>query len=305
MPTLDAVRQVASRLRITSVRDAAAPPLSVISFIVRVVLGVFLLAAAGLKVHGLALDPLASESLLLSPRLQIATIEVEILLSLWLLSGWSVRAAFVAASVFFGILGGVSLFLALAGQRSCGCFGRVAVSPWVTFLLDIAAIGALALGLWRTAGTDDAPYAEWLRPLLKTGAVAAALLVVTCTTFLLAFDDPGKTLAWLRGESITVEPNVSDVGDGRVREERLLRVLLTNRTDRPIRIIGGTSHCACFAAESLPITLSEGETQGIDVRVRFVGSDGRFQHRFVLLTDDERQPEVVAQFRGRVVMPQE
>jgi hypothetical protein len=37
----------------------------------------------------------------------------------------------------------VSLYLALAGQRSCGCFGRMTVSPWLTLIFDIAAMAAL------------------------------------------------------------------------------------------------------------------------------------------------------------------
>lgn len=71
-------------------------------------LGVFLLIAAGLKAYGLAFDPLSQDSFLASPRLLIATIGVEILLGLWLLSGWSARAAWVAALGFFGILAGVA-----------------------------------------------------------------------------------------------------------------------------------------------------------------------------------------------------
>jgi hypothetical protein len=120
-----------------------------VSRLVRMALGLFLLVAAGLKAHSLATDPLSQDAFFASPRLLIATIEVEIVLGLWLLSGWFVRAAWVTALGFFGVLAGVSLYLALAGQRSCGCFGQVTVSPWATFSLDIAAVAALAL--WRPA----------------------------------------------------------------------------------------------------------------------------------------------------------
>ena len=60
------------------------PPLPQITTLpfraLRVVLGLFLLIAAGLKIHGLLFDPSAQESILSSPRFQVATIEVEILL---------------------------------------------------------------------------------------------------------------------------------------------------------------------------------------------------------------------------------
>ena len=45
--------------------------------LVRRVLGGLLLMAAGLKAHGLGLDPLAEDSFLASSRLQVATIEAE------------------------------------------------------------------------------------------------------------------------------------------------------------------------------------------------------------------------------------
>lgn len=33
--------------------------------------------------------------------------------------------------------------MALAGESSCGCFGRVRTSPWLTLSFDLAAVGAL------------------------------------------------------------------------------------------------------------------------------------------------------------------
>src|SRR5438094_154701 len=134
---------------------------------VRWALGLVLLVAAGLKVHSLALDPLSGDAFLASPRLLIATIEVEIVLGLWLLSG----------------------------------------------------------------------------------------------------------------EAITVDPPVRDIGNGGSGEVRLFRVQLTNHTDRPIRLVGGTTSCACMATNDLPLTLPPRETGTIEVSVKFVGSPGRFRQR--------------------------
>jgi hypothetical protein len=131
------------------------------------------------------------------------------------------------------------------------------------------------------------------------------LLLLAGATFLLASDDPEGALARLRGESITVEPSVSEVGDGPVGQEEKIRIRLTNRTDRPIRVVGGTTTCSCIATQDLPIVLARGETRGIDVFVKFTGSPGRFLRRFVLFTDDETQPVTVARFSGRVTLPSE
>ena len=69
--------------------------------VVRVGLGLFLLAAAALKLDGMTIDPLSEDSFLGSPRLQFASAELEILLGLWLLVGWRVRAARYVAMGFF------------------------------------------------------------------------------------------------------------------------------------------------------------------------------------------------------------
>lgn len=124
--------------------------------VVRAVLGLLLLTAAGLKAY----DPLAQDSFLGSPRLHIAAIETETLLGLWLLSGWSVRASWVSALGLFSLLAGVSLWLALEGQSSCGCLGRVQVSPWAMFALDLAAL--MALAIWRPSYAPEVRPAVWI-----------------------------------------------------------------------------------------------------------------------------------------------
>ncbi len=240
----------------------------------------------------------SQDSFLGSPRLEIATIEVEILLGPWLLSGLSLRAAWVTALVFFGILAGVSLYLALIGQHSCGCLGRITVSPWLAFAIDVAALAGLAF--WRPARTADPRQTDWLRSLLKTAAGTLALLGLMGGLFLILAQNPADALARLRGEAITVEPPVSDVGEAVAGEERAFTIRLTNHTDRPVRITGGTTGCWCIATDDLPTTVPEGGSRPIAVRMTFNGGAGHFRHGFVLYTDDAKQPTVTAWFAGRV-----
>lgn len=199
----------------------------------------------------------------------------------------------------FGILAGASLYLALAGQASCGCFGQIVVHPWWTFALDGAVVAALLFG--RPAVGAGMLVGPVQRGFVKVLAGALVLLGLIAGVLVLRFENPTEALARLRGEAIRVQPSVSDVGDGPVGEERTFHVQLTNNTNQPVRIVGGTSTCSCIATESLPVTLLKGETKTIDVRVKFRGSPGRFQHRFTLLTDNDIQGFVIAQFTGRVV----
>jgi hypothetical protein len=130
-----------------------------------------------------------------------------------------------------------------------------------------------------------------------------AFLVLIGGTFLLAIDNPVDALARLRGESLTVSPSETKVGDGVLGEERIFTIHLRNHTDRTIRVVGGTTNCGCVATDNLPIDLPPRESRRIDVHMKFSGGLGRFQHRFVLYTDDNQQRVVVARFSGRVIDP--
>ncbi len=303
MPALRLLRQVFGKSPSSEARDLPPPTIYTAVHVLRVLLGIFLLTAAGLKIHGLFFDPSAQESILSSPRIQVATIEVEILLGWWLLSGRAIRAAWTVTLVFFGILASASLYLALAGQTSCGCFGRVAVNPWITFAIDVSAVAALLLCRPRQSHVPQGDFARWVPGLVKTGVGAAAFFLLIAGGFLLAFDNPADALARLRGESLTVDPSVSEVGEAVVGTRRPFTVRLVNHTDRPIRVVGGTATCGCIATNDLPIIVPPHDAQPIEVQMTFRGGAGRFQHRFVLYTDDEQQRTVVARFAGHVVEP--
>ncbi len=275
---------------------------------VRVALGVFLLAAGGLKAHGLTLDPLSQDSFLSSPRVLIATIQLEVLLGLWLLSGWSQRGAWRVSLLFFAVLAAISAYLGLVGQASCGCFGRVPVNPWITFAIDV---GIVAL-LWAAKPRPSlSPLGErgrgegvsTPREVVSTALGALAFLALIAGAFFLLFDNPVEALARLRGESIGVEPTVSDVGSAVAGTHRDFAIELVNHTDHPVRIVGGTTTCGCIATRDLPVELPAHESRSITVQMTFRGSPGRFLHRFILYTDHDDQRLVTARFAGRVTEP--
>jgi hypothetical protein len=268
----------------------------------RVVLGLFLLGAAGLKIHGLFSGSSVRDSLLSSPRLQVATIEVELLLGAWLLSGWWPVGAWTAALGFFSTVAGVSLYLALVGQTSCGCFGTVAVNPWATLGIDVTALTVLLLCPPAKDPSSASGITFSLPAFVKIATGAGLCLILTMGAWLVAFDRPIDALARLRGELLTVDPAVSDVGEATAGTARSFLVRLVNHSDQPIRVVGGTSSCACTVTSDLPMTVPPPrEARSIEIRMKFSGGVGRFQHRFVLYTDADESPIVVARFAGRVV----
>jgi hypothetical protein len=267
--------------------------------VIRILAGLLCLAAAALKSHGMALGPLSRDSVLSSPPLQVAAIEIEILLGVWLLSGQYRGTAWLAAMIWFMVLGGASLYLALVGQRSCGCLGVVHVSPWTMFIADITTIGVLAACRPRCGLIDWGELS--LRRPLTTAVSAGAMFVLACGVFLVFTHASSDVLARARGESITLEPSVYDAGDGVAGEGRTVPVEIVNHTRHPIRVVGGTRKCSCRVTEGLPLTVSPHGSASLEVYVRFSGTAGVFRRAYVLYTDDEQHPFVTAQVTGRVV----
>ena len=109
----------------------------------RVLVGLVLLGAAALKAHQLATSPVPGEGLLSTRWLLTLWVEVEIVLGVWLVSGLAARRAWQAAVGCFVVFAVVTFVKAVRGDASCGCFGRVDVNPWVTLVLDVAALAAL------------------------------------------------------------------------------------------------------------------------------------------------------------------
>ena len=115
----------------------------------RLVVALLLLTAAALKGYDLANGPVVGSGLLDSRWLLIGVVEMEILFGLWLLANIWPKPTWAAALACFSLFTCVSLYKALSGYASCGCFGRVPVNPWYTATLDLASrnIGSLAQAL--------------------------------------------------------------------------------------------------------------------------------------------------------------
>ncbi len=111
--------------------------------LVRILSGVVLFLAAAFKTDELATTPTLGNSLLENRYLLMAVIQFEFFLALWLFSGPYPRLAWKITLGLFSIFTVITLYKALSGEASCGCFGRVEINPWYTLLLDSSAVGLL------------------------------------------------------------------------------------------------------------------------------------------------------------------
>jgi hypothetical protein len=126
--------------------------------VVRTLAALLLLAAAGLKAYQLSTEPVSGTGLLESSRwLLMAVVEFELFFGLWLISellpwplrrsagGEGVGVTWLAALICFAVFSFVSLYKGISGYETCGCFGKIKVTPWYTAMLDLSVVLSL---LW-------------------------------------------------------------------------------------------------------------------------------------------------------------
>lgn len=258
--------------------------------IVQTCCGTFLLVAVALKVLGKS-DPNTADSLgFFSPRKQLLGMEIETIVGIWLVSGYARRSAWLAGVALFAILAAVSAYLGWIGQTSCGCFGKVEVSPWVSLIADV-----VALVLLLATCPKEVLSTHSLPPL------AGALLVVCVLACANSSESLRREIARLRGDSLFVSGSDVEVGPGKEGESRDVLVTVENFSTAEYRLIGGSASCGCIATSELPINIPAGGKATVTVKVRYVGSAGRFRHSYFWYTDAPSQLKLSGSVTGWVV----
>jgi len=161
---------------------------------VRFSLAVILFTAALLKTHQSATEPGFGGGFFESRWLVIGVVQFELLLGFWLASGFWRRWACWVALATFSLFAVVAATKAVAGEPSCGCFGRVPTSPWFALSIDLLAVLALwysrprcvACGERSSGPTDvgatdfrpDSPAQRWTTRTCFAGVWLAVALAV-------------------------------------------------------------------------------------------------------------------------------
>lgn len=270
--------------------------------IARILAAVFIVAA-GLKVYGLRAHPIAAGNFW-SPAFQVALVEFEIVLALWLWSGARIVLAWLVALITFVAFSCASFYLAWIGQTSCGCLGAsIAVNPWYTLTFDLVVVLALIWGRPELTCVWQDPGHLLRNAVLPVLGMMVGITAVFGIFFGLAHFALGSipaSLAYLRGERISVEPRVLDLGEGKVAEERMVTVNVTNWTDKPIRIVGARRECD-LAVNDLPLSIPPGEDRPVSLSFRFSGKPGFFAHKAQLLVHDNGLQRVTVRLKGRIL----
>jgi hypothetical protein len=266
---------------------------------VRIVLGALLLCAATLKAYALWSDTAQPVPLFSSFHAQVAIIEIEAFLGLWLLSGHYLHLAWLSATILFFALSSASLYLVTIGEVSCGCFGSLRVHPWFSFALDSSCLGLLVA--FFPKAQLEGPLIRALpalaRGLLGVGMLAAILVAASY----MWFGSPQEALSYVRGDRIALEPSGLEFGKGGRAESKAAALAIWNRTDRTVRVLGGSANCSCVTTNDLPVVIPAHERKVISIRLMYPAETGFFARSAWLMTDDPIAQRLVLSLSGRVV----
>jgi len=170
------------------------------SDIVAKLLAALLLIAAALKAWQLLTEPVANSDIWSYRPFLILTIEFELALGLWLLSGLFKKAAWLTTLLCFAAFSAITLYKALTGAASCGCFGKIHVNPWLTLLtIDLPAVLALLIFHPQLSLNLHRPsikhlLREFITPIPAKHHLAAAaslcLIILVGATAILALNTP-------------------------------------------------------------------------------------------------------------------
>ena len=102
------------------------------------------------------------------------------------------------------------------------------------------------------------------------------------------------------GPQIVMVPAAVDVGSIPVDGRAVVSVLLENRGDAPLRLLGISTSCGCTSAEADAAEIPAGGAASLTVTIdhAVMPTPGEFVHAVFLATDDPGRPELVIDVRG-------
>jgi hypothetical protein len=152
-------------------------------------LGILLLAAGVLKGWQLLTKPTVGSDIWSYRPFLILTVELEIALAIWFLSGLFHKVAWLCGLFCFFTFSLVTLYKGMTGAESCGCFGSIRVDPWITlYAIDLPAL----IALFVLKPPKGEKFFEW--PSFKHVLTFATigLVIISFTTPILALNEPAR-----------------------------------------------------------------------------------------------------------------
>ncbi len=246
----------------------------------------------------MSVSPLPGVGWMSLPVVQLAVVAWELILGIWLISNFVRPLSWLIALVTFSVFAGVSSYFGIIGQASCGCFGTIEASPWAAFGVDVIAVASLTFVRPSRNEWYEAISAFQVGFRLLLGTAAAVVILSLISIYI--FGSVSVGLAKLTGESLSA-PAYIDFGNTKSGEDRQAAVEVRNWTNRPVRLIGGTSDCTCVTTSYLPLVIQPGETISLIIYLRIPSvSSGVFTRTATLSTDCDEKRTITFRLGCRV-----
>ncbi len=176
--------------------------------IIMTVAGVMLIVAAGLKTQQLLTEPILSKGFWESWLFFVIQIPLELGLGIWLCCGLFKKAGWLLGTIGYGCFCGLTLYKAVTGQASCGCFGMVQVNPWITFATIDVPLFVLLL-IFRPKGEKLLPP-PWPSAKHFFGVAIPTAILLPAVVLILVFNKVPEQKIWVAPPIVkpTVKPPV-------------------------------------------------------------------------------------------------
>ena len=237
-----------------------------------------------------------------NPSLKYFIAAIELVFGFLLVIRYQLFFVEMASAALFLVFGFVSLVFALNGESSCGCFGRIKVSPWATMIFDFSATLFLMVKVKMFANQNTSKITPFIE-ITKNPVVIGFLLFVIFIIGQMVYLQRGfeSTILILRGRPISIHPQYTAIGGGNLNEGNTFRVKVSNNSSKIARVIGVSASCGCvFPVEEFPIEINPGDQKEIEIHTKFKGSPGAFLQQYTLYCESPSFSPVVGYFFGSV-----
>jgi hypothetical protein len=209
------------------------------------------------------------------PWVQVSIIYAEVLSGLWFLLSKNSSLQWLAALTLFAGFTAVNLYQGLQGEASCGCFGPLRANPWIVFGVNITVVASLTY--FRPTFDQFGTRREVKRFVVLVSALGLFVSLALASLFF-GFGPFDRLTALLRLEPYYISPQAIDFGIGTPGQIKDADLLITNLSDKPIRVVGGSSSCSFVAMGDYPVVVEPGESRSMRIRVSYPVVPGSFAH---------------------------
>jgi len=251
-----------------------------------VLVGFYFLIAAMLKAfdEGVPSGPF-------SPALKLSSIYVETLIGFFMIVGLFRLFSWFTSTALILIFIPVSFNLALTGYSECGCFGPIKVNPWITTVLDFF---VLFLLFWSL------PHYVFVQPFSSLGITGFLVMIMSGFAFLLNGQFGDHLIANFRGDLVYISPTITDLGSHKSGSLKSFRINVINRSNYPVRMIGGSASCNHSVFKDLPLTLPSKSQKEIEIDINHNGERGYFSYSYQLFTDQKKRHKIFGAVSGEI-----